>query len=74
LKGCNLQEPLERRLFRLWHLFRGDPGARDPPHPRGPDRQGEAQSRSDSLPRERYLDAHNRDVCYLAMPSSSQIR
>lgn len=64
---CREALALDRRLFRLWHRFRGDPGARGSPLTR-------AQLIAKVLPiekrlfalGERYLDAANADVRNLA--------
>lgn len=64
---CREALALDRRLFRLWHRFRGDPSARDSPLTR-------AQLIEKVLPiekrlftlGERYLDAANADVRNLA--------
>jgi transposase len=64
---CREALALERRLFRLWHRFRGDPEARGAPLTR-------AELRDKVLPiekrlfalGERYLDAANADVRNLA--------
>jgi transposase len=64
---CREALALDRRLFRLWHRFRGDPGARGSPLTR-------AQFIAKALPiekrlfalAERYLDAAHADVRNLA--------
>ena len=64
---CREALVLDRRLFRLWHRFRGDPGARGSPLTR-------AQLIAKVIPiekrlfalGERYLDAANADVRNLA--------
>ena len=64
---CREALALDRRLFRLWHRFRGDPGARGSPLTR-------AELITKVLPLEkrlfalgeRYLDAANADVRNLA--------
>jgi len=64
---CREALALDRRLFRLWHRFRGDPGARGSPLTR-------AELITKVLPiekrlfalGERYLDAANADVRNLA--------
>jgi transposase len=64
---CREALALDRRLFRLWHRFRGDPGARGSPLTR-------AQLIAKTLPiekrlfalGERHLDAANADVRNLA--------
>jgi transposase len=64
---CREALALDRRLFRLWHRFRGDPGARGSPLTR-------AELIAKVLPiekrlfalGERHLNAANADVCNLA--------
>jgi transposase len=64
---CREALALDRRLFRLWHRFRGDPGARGSPLTRAEliARVIPIEKRLFALG-ERHLDAENRDVRNLA--------
>jgi transposase len=64
---CREALALDRRLFRLWHRFRGDPGARGTPLTRAQliDKVLPIEKRLFALG-ERHLDAANKDVRNLA--------
>jgi transposase len=64
---CREALALDRRLFRLWHRFRGDPGARGAPLTRAEliDKVLPIEKRLFALGK-RYLDAANADVRNLA--------
>lgn len=64
---CRKALALDRRLFRLWHRFRGDPHARGAPLTRAQliDKVLPIEKRLFALG-ERYLDASNKDVRNLA--------
>ena len=64
---CREALALDRRLFRLWHRFRGDPRARGVPLTRAQlmDKVLPIEKRLFALG-ERHLDAHNKDVRNLA--------
>ncbi len=64
---CREALALDRRLFRLWHRFRGDPGARGAPLTRAEliDKVLPIEKRLFALG-ERYLDAAHADVRNLA--------
>jgi transposase len=64
---CREALALDRRLFRLWHRFRGDPGARGAPLTRAQliDKCWPIEKRLFALG-ERHLDAANKDVRNLA--------
>ena len=64
---CRETLALDRRLFRLWHRFRGDPGARGAPltRPELIDKVLPIEKRLFALG-ERYLNAANADVRNLA--------
>lgn len=64
---CREALALQRRLFRLWHRFHGDPGARGSPLTREDliDKVTPIEKRLFALA-ERSLDAENRDVRNLA--------
>ncbi len=65
---CRQALALDRRLFRLWHRFRGDPAARGSPLTRAQliDQVLPIEKRLFALG-ERYLDAANADVRNLAL-------
>ena len=65
---CRQALALDRRLFRLWHRFRGDPAARGSPLTRAQliDKVLPIEKRLFALG-ERYLDAANADVRNLAL-------
>ena len=65
---CREALALDRRLFRLWHRFRGDPDARGRPLTRAEliDKVLPIEKRLSALG-ERYLDAANADVRNLAL-------
>ena len=68
IRFCHEALVLERRLFRLWHRFRGDPVARGAPLTR-PELIAKVLPIEKALFRlgERSLDARNKDVRNLAM-------
>lgn len=65
---CREALALDRRLFRLWHRFRGDPDARGAPLTRAQliDKVLPIEKRLFALG-ERYLNARNKDVANLAL-------